>query len=147
MSKIRLAGAGIGMVHGTWASGINDITDLVAKCQTPSVKSGCGVDFPGEGLANLPPLPTPSVPAWTFGLGLPPIQLERQASPWKPRSYSGKVVLRAQSLEQGSLGLNANSAEQLCDHNTVTQLCSTLCNPWTVACQASLSMGFLRGEC
>ena len=50
MSKIRLAGAGIGMVHGTRASGITDITDLVAKRQTPSVKSGCGVDFPGEGL-------------------------------------------------------------------------------------------------
>ena len=28
----------------------------------------------------------------------------------------------------------------------VTQWCPTLCNPWTVACQASLSMGFPRQE-
>lgn len=109
------------MVHGTWALGITDIADSVAKRQTPGVKSGSCVDFPGEGLANLPPLPIPSVPAWTFGLGLPPIQLERQESPWKPRSYSGKVVLRTQSLEQGSLGLNPNSAEHLCGHNTVAR--------------------------
>ena len=26
----------------------------------------------------------------------------------------------------------------------VTQLCQTLCDPWTVACQAPLSMGFPR---
>ena len=26
----------------------------------------------------------------------------------------------------------------------VTQLCLTLCDPWTVACQAPLSMGFTR---
>lgn len=87
MSKeIRLAGGGggIGMVHRTQASGITNIADLVAKRQTPGVKSGRGVDSPGEGLANLPPLPIPSVPAWTFGLGLPPIQLQRQGSPWKP---------------------------------------------------------------
>ena len=28
----------------------------------------------------------------------------------------------------------------------VTQLCLTLCNPWTVACQAPLSMGFSRQQ-
>lgn len=99
------------MVHRTQASGITNIADLVAKRQTPSVKSGRGVDSPGEGLANLPPLPIPSVPAWTFGLGLPPIQLQRQGSPWKPRSFSSKVVLRTQILEQGSLGLNPSSPE------------------------------------
>ena len=26
------------------------------------------------------------------------------------------------------------------------QLCLTICNPWTVACQASLCMGFSRQE-
>ena len=29
---------------------------------------------------------------------------------------------------------------------SVAQLCPTLCNPWTVACQAPLSMGFSRQE-
>ena len=28
----------------------------------------------------------------------------------------------------------------------VTQLCPTLCDPWTVACQVPLSMGFSRQE-
>ena len=28
----------------------------------------------------------------------------------------------------------------------VTQLCLTLCEPWTVACQAPLFMGFFRQE-
>ena len=28
----------------------------------------------------------------------------------------------------------------------VTQSCLTLCDPWTVACQAPLSMGFSRQE-
>ena len=28
----------------------------------------------------------------------------------------------------------------------VAQLCPTLCEPWTVACQAPLSMGFSRQE-
>ena len=28
----------------------------------------------------------------------------------------------------------------------ITQSCPTLCNPWTVVCQASLSMGFPRQE-
>ena len=57
------------MVHGTRALGITDIADSVAKHQTPGVKSGCCVDFPGEGLAYLSPLPIPSVLARTFGLG------------------------------------------------------------------------------
>jgi len=29
----------------------------------------------------------------------------------------------------------------------VIQLCLTLCNPWTLACQAPLFMGFFRQEC
>ena len=28
----------------------------------------------------------------------------------------------------------------------IAQSCPTLCNPWTVVCQASLSMGFPRQE-
>ena len=35
------------------------------------------------------------------------------------------------------------SADKVC---SVTQLCSTLCNPWIIACQAPLSMGFPRQE-
>ena len=31
-------------------------------------------------------------------------------------------------------------------HVLVAQLCQTLCNPWTVPCQAPLSMGFSRQE-
>ena len=30
---------------------------------------------------------------------------------------------------------------------SVAQLCPTLCDPWTVALQAPLSMGFSRQEC
>ena len=31
-------------------------------------------------------------------------------------------------------------------HANPVQSCPTLCDPWTVACQASLSMGFFRQE-
>ena len=31
-------------------------------------------------------------------------------------------------------------------HAKLPQLCLTVCNPWTVACQAPLSMGFSRQE-
>ena len=34
----------------------------------------------------------------------------------------------------------------VCVYVLVTQLCLTLCDPWTVACQAPLSMEFSRQE-
>lgn len=87
------------MVQGPRAQTSADSDDLVARGQTPGVRSGCCVGFPGEGLANLPP----SVPAWTFGLG-PFLHPGREAEAlWKPRSYPSKVVLRTQTLEPDNL--------------------------------------------
>ena len=34
----------------------------------------------------------------------------------------------------------------MCLHAKSLRLCPTVCDPWTVACQAPLSMGFSRQE-
>ena len=42
--------------------------------------------------------------------------------------------------------LNSVLVKGLCSGGLVMKLCPTLCTPWTVTCQASLSMGFPRQE-
>ena len=77
--------------------------------------------------------------------------------PSEPPGNSRHILLVKQSQRPDSKGGNVNSytligvqgsyyAPGCCCCYLVTQLCLTLCDPWTVACQAPLSVGFCRQE-
>ena len=56
------------------------------------------------------------------------------------------VLMRWMKLESIIQTLWSQKEKHQYSVSSVTQLCLTLCDPWTIACQAPLSMGFFRQE-
>ena len=56
------------------------------------------------------------------------------------------MVLPEDSMEQSHISINLLVIYTLSLEVKIAQSCLTLASPWTVACQAPLSMGFSRQE-
>ena len=73
-------------------------------------------------------------------------------TPWteEPGAIAYKVTKSWTQLHQMSVHTYTHTHTHTHTHGTmvglVTKLCLTLVNPWTVACQVPLSMGFSRQE-
>ena len=91
------------------------------------------------------------------GIKLTPPALEHEVLTTGPPGNSRHILLVKQSPRPDSKGGNVNSYTLIgvqgsyyvpgcCCCYLVTQSCLTLCDPWTVARQAPLSVGFCRQE-